>query len=35
MHVPISSSKELKLALCNKCAKPTIKQINEFYGTNF
>lgn len=35
MHVPISSCKELRLALCNKCAKPTIKKINEFYGKNF
>lgn len=35
MHVPINSYKDLKLAVCNKCAKPVIKELNDYYNKNF
>lgn len=35
LSVPISNSKRLELAICNKCLKKTLKEINEFYEKNF
>ena len=35
MSVPITSSKSLNLALCCKCLKPALKEINNHYRTNF
>lgn len=35
MKVPINSYKCLNLALCNKCVKTVLKELNKFYGTNF
>lgn len=35
LRVPINSYKSLNLALCTKCLKPVLKEINKFYGTNF
>lgn len=35
VQIPISRYSKLKLALCNKCLRSTLKEINEIYGTNF
>ena len=35
LRVPINSYKSLNLALCNKCLKPVLKEINKYYKQNF
>lgn len=35
IEIPIKKHSKLNLALCNKCLKPTLKEINIIYGTNF
>jgi len=35
LSIPISDSKSLELALCNSCLKPTLKEINKQYKSNF
>ena len=35
LNTPINDFKVLKLALCSKCLKQALKEINEFYNTNF
>lgn len=34
LHVPISSSKSLNLAICNKCLRNTLSEINKKYKIN-
>lgn len=35
LKVPITSHKMLNLAVCNKCLRPVLKEINDNYRTNF
>lgn len=35
LQIPISQHKSLKLAVCNRCLKEVLKDINETYKTNF
>ena len=35
LNAPIKDFRDLKLALCSKCLKQALKEINEFYNTNF
>lgn len=35
MKVPINSYKSLNLAICNRCLRPVLKEINKFYNTDF